>query len=299
MLDWFLFPVPPPLYSAEDFPGRLIGIPVKGKKSLLVPTVICYPSSKSVDFVLLCLHANATDIGGMESEGQHLADKLNCLVVLTEYPGYGLFEGAPGMSSINAASWSVLRFIIDTLGFPSTSIFLLGRSIGTGVASRLAARAASNKETLGGVMLVSPYTSVLELVSDHVAFVSGFFSHRWRNDVDLLKVDCPILMIHGVQDTLIPLKHFTSLLKILKQVPPPAYNQFIKLDSTNGPFPHPVCLRLAESADHNKWDYDVDIVAPFRRFIKDAFPLLNNSFEVPDVTSYLYPQETREATCSS
>eukprot|EP01060_Flectonema_neradi_P031479 TRINITY_DN4791_c3_g1_i2.p1 TRINITY_DN4791_c3_g1~~TRINITY_DN4791_c3_g1_i2.p1 ORF type:complete len:300 (+),score=37.46 TRINITY_DN4791_c3_g1_i2:233-1132(+) len=297
MLDGFLFPVPPPCYTANDFPGRLIGVPVKGNRDTLVPTVLCYPEGKNVDFVLLCLHANASDIGGMESEGQHLADKLSCLVVLAEYPGYGLFEGSPSMSTINAAAWSVLRFITDTLGFPSSSVVLLGRSIGTGVASRLAARAASLNENIRGVVLVSPYTSVLDLVSDHVSFVSRFFSHRWRPDVDLLKVACPLLMIHGAQDTLIPLKHFNSLLSILKKVPPQPSNRFITLDSTETPFPHPVCLRLAEAADHNRWDYDIDIVAPLRRFISEALPTSDAPKPVPDVSKFLYPKETREASC--
>lgn len=84
---------------------------------------------------------------------------------------------------------------------PSSSIMLLGRSIGTGPATFLA-----SQNPVSTLVLIAPFTSVRDLAKD----VSGkllqyIVSDRFRN-IDLISsVKCPTFIVHGQKDTLVPL----------------------------------------------------------------------------------------------
>eukprot|EP00755_Sulcionema_specki_P009031 Sspe_Gene.42548::Locus_20659_Transcript_1_1_Confidence_1.000_Length_1066::g.42548::m.42548/K06889/K06889; uncharacterized protein len=267
MLDYFLYPVPEVSYSSYDL--NVIEISAHGKPS--IPAVYHYPRHGDPRFVVISFHGNASDIGHISQECQYIADSMGCAVLAPEYPGYGIASGSPGMKAFNSTAWRTFRFVRDSLRVDPSNILVLGRSIGTGVASNLARRAAENQEAVGGLCLVSPYTSILDIVQDHVRCVGTLFGHRWRPKDDLLHVRCPVLVLHGVKDTLIKPDHSTRLTHILTgtRLEERDHGALRKIDGkSRGHFTHPLWVRLAPEADHNIWDYDEDIMVPLKAFAK-------------------------------
>eukprot|EP01060_Flectonema_neradi_P001905 TRINITY_DN11171_c0_g1_i2.p1 TRINITY_DN11171_c0_g1~~TRINITY_DN11171_c0_g1_i2.p1 ORF type:complete len:330 (+),score=19.20 TRINITY_DN11171_c0_g1_i2:50-991(+) len=278
MLDKFLFPAPSPGYDTTLFGSRLLGIPQPHGETM--PAVISRPKGKwwkevgKSEFLLFNLHGNATDIGGAEVEGQYLADRLGCTVLSVEYPGYGLYKGTTNMANINKSVWNAYRFVIDTLKVSVGDVVIFGRSIGTGVASQLASRSASMGEIVRGIILISPYTSILDIVQDHATCVGrALFAHRWRPDVDLPRAKSPILLLHGAADTLIKVSHTYNLISKLKRTSSsPEHDKYIKVNAPSGEtsaYKHSIVVRIASSADHNRWEYDADVLLPLSSFLKE------------------------------
>merc|ERR1712224_641849 len=92
----------------------------------------------------------------------------------------------------------------------SEDIFLLGRSIGTGVATHFASH---NK--VGGLILVSPFTSINDIVEKKSGFFLAPVTSAVRNRFESVKaipsVLCPTLFIHGEDDTFITPAHSVTL----------------------------------------------------------------------------------------
>jgi pimeloyl-ACP methyl ester carboxylesterase len=80
-------------------------------------------------------------------------------VVLLEYPGYGDRPGSPSEKSLFRAADEGLLLLGTNL-----PVYLLGESLGTGVASYLA---GTYPERVAGVILLSPFNSLTDVAQHH------------------------------------------------------------------------------------------------------------------------------------
>ena len=80
---------------------------------------------------------------------------------------------------------------------------VFGRSIGSSPACYLAKHRKPS-----ALMLMSPFKSIREIAKDLVGRVLSYvIAERFRN-IDIIKdVTCPILIIHGQKDKLVPFYH--------------------------------------------------------------------------------------------
>lgn len=86
-------------------------------------------------------------------------------------------------------------------------IVVYGRSLGTGLAVRLATHASPAQ-----LVLVSPYASFVQLACEKFPWVPSFLlRYPMRTDRWLANVKAPVLMIAGAQDTLVPAAHAQKL----------------------------------------------------------------------------------------
>jgi fermentation-respiration switch protein FrsA (DUF1100 family) len=120
-------------------------------------------------------------------------------LLLTGYRGYGGNPGLPSEAMLYAdASAMMERIAADTLA--PDGVIIYGYSMGTGVASYVAARA----ETLG-LVLEAPFTTFGDAVRQQFSQVPEWlvrtkFDTRSRID----KVDAPILILAGGKDQITP-----------------------------------------------------------------------------------------------
>lgn len=84
---------------------------------------------------------------------------------LFEYPGYGARAGRPGEERICHAARQAFRDLLQDNRGP---IYLLGESLGSSFASRLA---AENPQAVSGLILVTPLTSLAEVAAIHYPFL--------------------------------------------------------------------------------------------------------------------------------
>jgi abhydrolase domain-containing protein 17 len=82
-------------------------------------------------------------------------------------------------------------------------IIIIGRSIGSGPATKLAAN--NNPSAL---ILISAYTSIHSLVEHLIGKWAQFLvADRFKNLEYIKKVNCKVLFLHGKKDKLIPYEH--------------------------------------------------------------------------------------------
>jgi len=207
IVDKILFPAPPPSYDS-NFPN--FWIPYKEDN---IPCYI-HVNSASYKGIVIYAHGNACDIGLIKEEIGFYSQYFPLIFLTFEYPGYGVSSGIPNETTINNAFERVYDFVINTLKCPSERIFLFGRSIGTGPCTRLASSLSKHYTMLGGLILHSPYLSILDIVKQF-GFLgqvgSLFISNRWNNSNVIKDVKCPVLFLHGNEDSLIHSEHSEKL----------------------------------------------------------------------------------------
>jgi len=122
-------------------------------------------------------------------------------VLLVEYRGYGISRGAdPSEEGLyNDAEAALDR--LASRGVGPAQVVLWGTSLGTGVAAEMARRGRG-----AALVLVTPYTSIPDVVSDAVPFLPAAILVPQRFDT-LLKsseIRVPTLVIHGDADEVVP-----------------------------------------------------------------------------------------------
>jgi pimeloyl-ACP methyl ester carboxylesterase len=99
-------------------------------------------------------------------------------VFLFEYPGYGSRAGSRNEANLAAAASQALSELLRENARP---IYLLGESLGSGFASRLA---AENPKLVSGIFLVTPFTRLADVAQSHYPFLPVRWILRERHDVE-------------------------------------------------------------------------------------------------------------------
>ena len=120
--------------------------------------------------------------------------------LLVDYRGYGASEGSPSEQALiaDALLW------YDRFSQESKRIYVMGRSLGSGVAVRLAA-----ERRVDAVMLVTPFDSMVEVGKRHYPFlpVSLLLKHRFDSASLAPKITAPLLCLVATRDSIIPSEH--------------------------------------------------------------------------------------------
>mmetsp|Transcript_19514 Transcript_19514/g.43161 ORF Transcript_19514/g.43161 Transcript_19514/m.43161 type:complete len:86 (+) Transcript_19514:401-658(+) len=78
-------------------------------------------------------------------------------------------------------------------------IFVIGRSIGTGIAVNLC-----TKRKPGAVILISPFTCIADIAKNIVGALSILVKDSFNSLERCHMITCPCLIMHGIFDELIP-----------------------------------------------------------------------------------------------
>lgn len=144
--------------------------------------------------VILYCHGNAEDITAIDGRfGGLIAN--GCAVVSFDYPGYGLSGGKPNEMGCYENAHRVYDWLIHCKGFKGKDIVVVGYSIGTGVATELAASC-----DIGGLWLEAPYLSAPRTLTRRQIL----FTDPFPNIKRIGQVNCPLVILHGTADSVIP-----------------------------------------------------------------------------------------------
>jgi len=155
------------------------------------------PSSPQV---LLVFHGNAEDIG-YGSERLRVFARLGVNVLAVDYRGYGKSEGSPDEAGIYRDAEAAYRYLTEIRRFAPRNSVVYGQSLGGAVAIDLASR-----HECGGLIVESSFASGREMARR--AFSIPLFEYVPQSRFDSLakikNVRCPILIVHGTRDEVIP-----------------------------------------------------------------------------------------------
>ncbi len=123
-------------------------------------------------------------------------------VLLFDYRGYGDNEGTPTEAGLRADARAVRRYVVSRGDVDAARLIYFGESLGSAVAVALAA-----EHPPAGLVLRSPFTSLVEVGQIHYPFlpVQLLLRDRFAAIDDIRRVDCPMLVIAGDGDRVVPL----------------------------------------------------------------------------------------------
>ncbi|KAG8887281.1 hypothetical protein FRB98_000267 [Tulasnella sp. 332] len=156
---------------------------------------------------------------------------LGANLFVIDYRGFGDSEGFPSEAGLNADAQTAWDWLVEN-GADPKDIIIFGRSLGTGVAAKLAAQITKEGITPRGLVLTAPFSSIVKLLENTGGYLPIFrplliFPYA-RHILDLIvqtryetislisDVQCPILITHAKDDGTIPPSHSNNLfLKLL------------------------------------------------------------------------------------
>ena len=156
-----------------------------------------YLVKEGAEFTILHSHGNAEDIGDLRELLEEFNNK-GFSVFAYDYHGYGTSEGRPSEKNTYRDIEAVYKYMVGELGIPANRIIALGRSVGAGAAVELA-----RGQKLAGLILESAFTSALRAAMR----VRLFPFDKFNNIGKIKEVNCPVLVIHGKGDNIIPIRH--------------------------------------------------------------------------------------------
>jgi hypothetical protein len=155
-----------PRLSAPRFDGGSVqAVKILTKKGVYVGAVVYkVPSDLANDNTktIIYSHGNATDVGAMFPLQCILAHSLECNVISYDYSGYGESGGCPMEANTYRDIAGVYEWTLKNICSDDASkIILYGQSVGSGPCCHL----ASKEDDLGGMILHSPFTSGMRVLT--------------------------------------------------------------------------------------------------------------------------------------
>lgn len=190
--DRMIFQPPrPPSYRAGELP--IVMVPTQGGSI----ATLHLPNPRAAITVLYA-HGNAEDLGHAAPSLEELR-RSGFAVLAFDYRGYGASTGGPpSAAGATRDMEAVYHHAVGTLGVAPSRLVLYGRSVGSGPATELAARLP-----VGGLVLESAFVSTFRVLTK----VPLLPFDRFPNLRNLRQVQCPVLIIHGTADEVIPVSH--------------------------------------------------------------------------------------------
>ena len=128
-------------------------------------------------------------------------------MLLIDYPGYGKSTGTPSEPGLYAAGKAAFSWLTDRVG--RERIFVLGKSLGGGVATEVCLGSEP-----AGLVLESTFRSIPSVAATLFPVLPAgvlLHSERYESIKKISDIHCPVFVIHGSADQLIPVSEGRAL----------------------------------------------------------------------------------------
>ena len=228
------------LYNISGKPNKPEDYELNNIKELNIKTsdgvdlLAWYSRPKKNQPMLVYFHGNSFDIG-------ERADRIKRYinngwgVLLLAWRGYSGNLGKPTEKNLYIDGESAIKWIIDNLNFDYENLIIYGESLGCAVAVELGVR-----YKFKSIILESPFTSITDIAQKRYKIypVRHLVLDKFDNYSKIDKILCPILIISGKKDEVVPHSHSKKLFLKAKN---PKKNLFID-----------------EAMHNNLYDFNID-----------------------------------------
>ncbi|RSH81329.1 uncharacterized protein EHS24_008772 [Apiotrichum porosum] len=189
---------------------------------------------------ILYFHGNAATRAASHRVRTYIemSSRLDVNVIAVDYRGFGDSTGTPSQQGLvidarTVWDWVQARVERASIKPADQQIMLVGHSLGTGVASALAAELADGGLHPRAIALIAPFTSIPDLLSSLWLFgiiplltplkaipgaIDYFKTHvvqRFNSSEALSRTTSPMLLLHSFDDPIIPHYHSVNLFQQL------------------------------------------------------------------------------------
>jgi uncharacterized protein len=163
--------------------------------------------------LVVYFHGNADDL---RRWGKHAIDftKNNYDILMIDYRQFGKSTGELSEKALHTDARYVYEWAKKR--FPENQIIIYGRSLGTGIATKLA---SENSPKM--LLLETPYVSLGDVVNSYFPLIPyhSILKYQFRTDLFIRQVPCSIHFFHGTKDAVVPYKSSLKLAELLNKKP--------------------------------------------------------------------------------
>ncbi len=154
---------------------------------------------------LLYFHGNGAALANRATSIARLVSNGIGVFMMT-YRGYGGSTGTPSEAA-NVRDAKQAYAHLRGLGVAAEDIILYGESLGSGVATQVAASPDISRE-IAGLVLDAPYTAIVDVATLHYPYLPArlMMHDRYETMRYIVKITAPLLVLHGEADGVIPVE---------------------------------------------------------------------------------------------
>jgi alpha-beta hydrolase superfamily lysophospholipase len=169
-----------------------------------------YFKSNASKGIVLYFHGNADNL---QRWGKHASDftSRNYDFALIDYRGFGKSTGKINETAMYNDAHLLYEWALQK--YPAAQVIIYGRSLGTAVASGLAARVSAK-----ALILETPFYNIRSVFETQVPFLKLPFEmyYHFPTDAFVKQVQYPIYIVHGTKDEIVPYNGAILLKNIIK-----------------------------------------------------------------------------------
>ena len=162
---------------------------------------VVYLEHPAAKYTLLFSHGNAEDLGNVVPFMRQFHDR-GYSVLMYDYRGYGTSEGRPSTRNAKQDVTAAYDWLVQEKGIAPRSIISHGRSLGGALATWLAAH-----REVGGLIVEISFVSAFRVKTRWPLLLCDKFNSL----KSIRRAECPVLVIHGTADEIIPFWHGQKL----------------------------------------------------------------------------------------
>ncbi len=154
------------------------------------------PEAKTVVF----FHGNGGRLASYRSV--YIAARQQGLGILAvEYRGYGGSEGSPTEQGLYADGRAGVEYLLKNKAIPSEQLIIMGLSLGTGVATKLATEYDAHL-----LVLAAPFRSIAAVAAERYWYVpvNYLVKDPFDSFARIDKIRMPLFIFHSRDDTIVP-----------------------------------------------------------------------------------------------
>ena len=147
-----------------------------------------------------------------------------CHALAIEYPTYGLYKSKSKLmeeSTFEKDAMAVYWECTKLMNLRPQQVIVMGRSLGTGIASLFAQKLSAHNSEPGALFLMSPFLSPATLAREKTYcifhFITNYMLGNFLNTEErFAQMAIPSLIVHGKRDEVIPVSHSIQLASLRK-----------------------------------------------------------------------------------
>jgi len=168
---------------------------------------LLFKSGVNNSSVILYLHGNAGNNENWGYAAKQLSTRYNIDVLILDYRGFGK---SGGEISNETMLYDDAAVAYNYLKEKYNNIIVIGNSIGTGIATKIAADNNVKK-----LILISPYYNLIRLSREKTIKLlpSWLIKYKLMTNENIRNVSAPVIIFHANDDDIIPVQHSIDLKK--------------------------------------------------------------------------------------
>ena len=152
------------------------------------------PEATTTRPLVIYFHGNAGNRAG-RGAWYETFDKAGADVLAMDYHGYGDSGGRMTEDALELTADAAWEFAVGKLGYHASNIVIAGTSLGGAAAVYLASQQSESGNLPAALVTVATFSSMVDVAGSHYPWLPS--AQR------IVKVSCPVIVMHGDNDTLV------------------------------------------------------------------------------------------------